>query len=528
MKLYIKIMGAIAVMMVIVMSFSSLIITRQLDITLDHQMRYAASDMAKAISNMHNVGQLLFEGDPEGKIANQMNVIQKNTRYQYIIVMDMEKIQYSYPYESGLYKVYKNGGEDKVLTEGIGYSSVDTNAIISAVRAFEPIFYNGQQVGAVLVGLLTDDVYAENATHREIMEITLMVSLFIGLVVAVVLSLNIKKSMFGLEPDQIALMLSERNLIIHSIERGIVAIDLKGQVILSNRKANLLLGIPEDNQDTNMKDVSYPIFQEMIQVLTDGHDHMNKEITLDNHHKMMVNFCVMRDADGKSSGIVAGIESLTEVRALAEELTNYRLLVDSLRAQNHEFMNKLQTISGLLQLEEFEEALSFIDELSRTNVRLHQLVTDNISDHKLGGLILSKYNMCMENKIALVIDQQTKVTGFPENLEPDDVVTILGNLIDNSVDILSEAEEKEIYIQIQSDHHQFDLILENSGPPIDEDPIEKIFEKGYSTKGDHRGYGLYLVKKIVDRLDGTIEVDNEKGVKWHVEIDRYKGVNRRR
>ncbi|QCX34882.1 PAS domain-containing protein [Caloramator sp. E03] len=132
---------------------------------------------------------------------------------------------------------YNDGGEERVLKYGESYISKDKNALISAIRAFVPIYYNGQQVGAVLVGLLTDTVYNELAAHILWFKITLIVGLLIGIISAAILANLIKKTIFGLEPSEIALLLGQRDLILQSIKNGILAVDKNGNILFFNKVA---------------------------------------------------------------------------------------------------------------------------------------------------------------------------------------------------------------------------------------------------------------------------------------------------
>jgi two-component system CitB family sensor kinase len=222
----------IAIVIALVIGFISIVINLQLNASIEAQMGNAANDMAIAVAQMTQISEGLHANNKDGSVQTIVESIRVQTRYQYIIIMDMDGIQYAYPYESGLYKPYKNGGESRVLKFGEAYVSADTNKLISAVRSFQPIYYKGQQVGAVLVGLLTDEVQIENESYRKSMELALIVALLMGILISFFMAKNIKKSIFDLEPKEIALLLSEREIILQSIERGIVAIDHRGDVLL--------------------------------------------------------------------------------------------------------------------------------------------------------------------------------------------------------------------------------------------------------------------------------------------------------
>jgi two-component system CitB family sensor kinase len=272
----------------------------------------------------------------DGSIQGIVEEIRSKSRYQYIIVMDMGGIQYSYPYESGLYKHYKNGGEDKVLQGSEAYFLADTNRLISAIRVFQPIYYNNEQVGAVLIGLLSDEIQKEIDNEIQHLAGVVIGALLFGIAAAILLSLNIKKATFGLEPKEMAVLAGERNLILHSIERGIVAIDKEGKLLFRNKKASLLLDMPMDDDITMaVSESAKAVYLIMKDAIGNEQGIENEKMMLGKGKPLLISVCLMHDHNGKVTGAVANLENMTQVQALAEELTGYRALVDSLRAQNH-------------------------------------------------------------------------------------------------------------------------------------------------------------------------------------------------
>ncbi len=526
MKLHYKIMIVVTTAIILVIGFISLVANHQLKASMELHMGSAASDMAVVIANLPDLGQMLSEEREDGSIQGLIESLRILTRYQYIIIMDMEGIQYAYPYASGLYKPYKNGGEEAVLNEGKAYISADNNQLISAIRAFHPIYFEDEQVGAVLVGLLTDEVQKETEAQRENIEYALVIGMALGVILALYLAMDIKKSIFGLEPKEIALLVSERELILHSIEKGIIAIDQNGEVLICNRKSQMMLNLPMDDKCSIDHLSQTPIYDYMLEAIQSKSDIVNEQLFLPNQTRILISLCLMHDSSNQVIGAVASLENLTQVRVLAEELTDYRHLVDSLRAQNHEFMNKLQTISGLLQLGDHEEVLDYIDTLASKNSRLNHLLSEHIRDNKIAGLLLTKYALFSENKIDFIIDQDSFVDGLPAELNAEEACSIIGNLLENAMDAVGQEKVKKIVIFIDASQDHFIMEIYNSGPPVEEDILESIYEKGFSTKGGNRGYGLYLVRNIVENAEGIIDYIYDEGVRWYVNIPRDKSIDR--
>ncbi len=516
MKLQHKTFLMLSILMAVIVGLISIVYIYQSNASLENQLKGASLDMAITVSVMPDLIEALSEGKQDDSIQKLLLPLMKTTRYQYIIVMDMKGIQYSYPYESGLYKPYKNGGQAKVLTEGLSYVSLDNNELISAVRAFAPIYDGHRQIGAVLVGLLTTSAKSENQNYVSIMEGTLVFGIILGLGAAIIFSLNIKKSTFGLEPKDIALLVTEKDLIFQNIERGIIAVNHEGYITLCNKRASSFLNIKQAT-GKHIQEISPYLNKIFTNTRIKGSSHHHQVCSLEKNVKVLIHLCPIKDADGKITGQVLSMEDMTEARVLAEELTDYRSLIESLRAQNHEFMNKLQTISGLIQLENYDMALDFIEGQANKNHQFNRLLTAQIHDNNIAALLLVKYEQASEKKIKFYIDEDSTVRGLPKSISSEDFCLVIGNIINNSMDVLEKALDPFISIFISADENHLEMEISNNGPPLIDTP-ENIFKKGYSSKGSDHGYGLYLTHSTISNAGGEIYWKNEEEVTWYVKI----------
>jgi sensor histidine kinase regulating citrate/malate metabolism len=195
-----------------------------------------------------------------------------------------------------------------------------------------------------------------------------------------------------------------------------------------------------------------------------------------------------------------------------------REVASNLRAQNHEFMNKLHTISGLIQLEEYDKALEFIHDTSSTRTELLELLSNKIKIKSLAGLILSKYNKASEYKMKFIIDKDCFIDKIPESISENDLIIAVGNLIENSIDAVKGRENGEINLFIRELDNKVNISIRNNGEEIPVELKEKIFDIGVSTKKGIRGFGLYNVKQIVSRSGGNISFTTGEETTWHVII----------
>lgn len=493
-----------------------------INLNIETQMGASAMDYAKTVATLEIIQKGLGEQYPYSEINDFIETIRSQTTYQYIIVMDMNGIQYSYPYEVGIGKPYKNGGEERVLTKGESYVSADRNVLVSAIRSFVPVYYNGEQVGAVLVGLLTDQVQKETQSNRRSLETSVVSGFVLSVLVAWFLTTSIKKSIFGLEPKEIAILLGERELVFNTIEKSLISIDSKGIILIYNKASSNILGLPEDAQGKLFSDYHPQLAEVFMKTIHDQINQYNQQIILDQMH-LIINSCLMHGPNNEVVGLVANIELMTEAIELAFELTGYKEMVDTLRATNHEFMNKLHTIGGLIQLENYEEALDYIDILSVRSKEIQQCLNKNISSKRISGLILGKYNRFVEYNISFKLDPTSYVKESPLFISEEVIATILGNLIENSFDILTQRNCSSgiCSVLIFADEAQVVIEVYNNGPEIAEGDEALLFEKGYTTKKNDttsHGQGLYIIKRLVDQGNGIISFENNNGVKWHVEF----------
>ncbi|MGV8982575.1 ATP-binding protein [Clostridium sp.] len=491
--------------------------------SVETQMGNNAMDLAVTIASMDIIEETLATSKDYKAVQDTIESFRKKTRFQYIIVMDMNGIKYSYPYGNSLGKKYADGGEQQVLTKGESYVARDRNVLISATRAFVPIYYKGKQVGAVLVGLLTDTVYAELSDILFNLKIALVAALLMGIIAAAFLADTIKKSIFGLEPKEIALLLGQRDLILQNLKNGIIAIDSDGKVILFNKIAKEILNLDDEYIGENVDNLNLNYTDEMMEVLRNKKAVFNQEIKIGQDKTLMCSHTLLKDHKEEIIGVVSSFQDLTEVKNMAEELTGIKKMTCALRAQNHEFMNKLHTISGLIQLEEYDEAVEYISHISKLRGQVSEILSKRIKNTHIAGILLAKYNKATEAKILVEIDSNSYLDKIPETITVDEICSVIGNLIENSIEELVKLENGKIFISLISNNGALRIRIQDNGPGISENIIAKVFVRGFTTKAGNRGFGLSIVKQIVDYAGGDINILQDNGTKWDIFIPMKRG-----
>ncbi|SKC41749.1 ATP-binding protein [Maledivibacter halophilus] len=520
MKLQYKITLFMTIILIVLIGGIGFLTYQQVQDTVETQMGNNAMDLAVTVASIDIIQETLGTTKDYRVIQDTVEDLREKTRFQYIIVMDMEGIKYSYPYENGLGKKYRSGGEKRVLEKGQSYVSADRNVLISAIRAFVPIYYNDRQVGAVLVGLLTDTVYKEISAYLFNFRVTVISGLIIGIIGAWALSHTIKKTIFGLEPREIALLLGERDLVLHSLRNGILSINQEGKITFFNKAAREVFGFEDKDKGRNISEFNFTYTNQIMNVLKTGKAIYNQEMKICPDKTLLCSHKLLKNHKAEVIGVVSSFQDLTEVKQMAEELTGIKKMTNALRAQNHEFMNKLHTISGLMQLGEYDKAVDYISYISQQRNEILGVLSKKIKSDHISGLLLAKYNKAMESRIDLEIDPSSSLEEIPKSITEDEICSIIGNLIENAIDELIKNEDGKIVVRLNSDNEGLNIWVKDNGPGISREIRERIFDRGTTTKPGNRGLGLSIVKEIVDCAGGRIKLIQDNGTIWDIFIPK--------
>jgi two-component system CitB family sensor kinase len=476
-------------------------------------------NIAKSFASTYEVKEYLKGNQNISKelLNIEIEKVRLKTDVEFIVVMDMAGIRYSHPVKSKIGEKFVGGDEQRVLNTGEEYISTASGSLGVSVRGFTPIYDdNNKQIGAVAVGMLYNKFDNEVYTKMYKFIPIIVIGLLLGISGAIALSYNIKKAIFGLEPEEIALILKQKEIVIENIKEGIVALDKNGCITLFNEEASRILLLKEEDIGSPITDFTYESMAEVV--LNSGECKKNIEIKVRPGLNIMCKYNPIKGFKNEILGLVINFEDLTEVRKMAEELTGIKKISWSLRAQNHEFMNKLHTISGLIQLEEYDKVINFINVIATNKKNIITIISDKIKDVAIVALILSKYSKCEEGRINLVIDKDSKIIKLPKYMTSNELVSVVGNLIENSIDAVKNDGTGEIYVKIYEKENGLEIIVKDNGDGIPEEIRESIYEMGITSKHSGRGFGMYIVKKIIDEAKGTIYFKVNGGTKWNIFI----------
>lgn len=394
-----------------------------------------------------------------------------------------------------------------------GYYAVDeTGPSGSQRRAYAAVYdEDGEYVGVVMAIMLTKNIKAETVQMLFIFLLITVVAILIELIIAGELSGKVKKSLMGYEPDVFTAMYKMRDNILETLAEGIIAFDTNGVIQFANESAiRMLCENPwSDPVGQNVDVIGDDILSGHIK---NGEKERNinlakADIILDR---------VPIKEDGVTVGAIAILHNRAEYTKLMEELSGTRYLVDSMRANNHDFTNKLHVILGLIQMGMYDDASSYIQNITMVQRENISKVMNAVSEPAVAALLIGKIARASELNINFVLREGCYYSAADMNLPSEMLITVIGNLLDNAFDAMNEGSDykdhKELMFGIYSKPGAVLITVDDTGSGIKSSDLELIFENGFSTKGEGRGTGLYQVKAMVENFGGKITVESQEGV----------------
>ncbi|MFS0555467.1 ATP-binding protein [Brevibacillus sp. 179-C9.3 HS] len=473
---------------------------------LEKEIGTRALHTAKTVAQMSEIKQAFAAEDPAKIINPIVEKIRVSTNASFITVGNLQSIRYSHPDPEQIGKMMV-GGDNEAVFQGHSIISETVGSLGPGLRGKTPIYdEQGKVMGVVSVGFLFEDINETIESYRNRIIVIGIVTLLLGVAATLILSQNVKKAIFGLEPEQIGRLYQENQAVLESIREGIVAVNKKGSITLANQTALHMLGQAQEKDSIMEKQDELVRSLGLHEVIETGKAEFDRETNVD-EHVLVVNRVPIMDKERHVMGAVASFRNRSELFEVTQELSRVKEYAEVLRSQTHEYSNKLHLISGLIQLESYQEAIETIS--SELNVHVHntKFIMQEVPDPLIGGLLLGKLNQANERKVELKIDPESNFRDIPASIDRSQLIVILGNLIDNAMDAVKSpgAFAPEITIFLLNMEEVLLIEVEDRGPGISEENAERIFDLGFSTKSQpNHGYGLHLVKQAVLHVHGNI------------------------
>lgn len=482
---------------------------------LDRQYEMRAASIAQTTAGVPAVVACMSEPSrctqPLQEVASR---IVRETGASYVVIIDRDRVRHSHPLAA---LVGQRVDEPLVALDGHTHVGIDEGSTGRSANGRAPVLApDGSVVGEVSAGLRESTVSA--ALRQELPQFAewWALSLLAGAAAAVVLARRLKRRTFGLELDEIARLLQEREATLHGIREGVVAFDPQGRVSMVNDEARRLLGLWTAPVGGRLDDLVPP---GRLRGVLSGSVQGQDEVVLTDDFALTVNWMPVV-LGGQALGAVVTLRDRTEMSGLLRELDSVRSLSESLRAQQHEFANRLHTLVGLLELGQADEALGYLTDLRATSAALGEELSSRIASPLLVGLLLGKSSEAAERGVRFVVTEDSWLGDVPDRVQA--LTTILGNLVDNALEAVAAVPDPVVQVALLQDDDRIIIAVSDNGPGVPSEAREDVFLDGWSTKpprGDlRRGLGLALVHRLVQRLGGTVHLDGGPGARFMVAL----------
>lgn len=393
---------------------------------------------------------------------------------------------------------------------GRSWVGTDSARPVPAVSAHVPVQAedDGRVVGLVAVGRTVPTLGQRLRDAAPNLLTYLGLASLFGLGGSLLVARRVKRQTLGLEPREIRGLAEYREALLTGIKEGVLALDAHGRITLVNAEGHQMLRLPTDCIGRDVAELG--LDARLLDVLA-GRVEGRDSIVLVGERVLTLNRRPVA-VRGVSTGSVTTMRDLTELTLLQRELGVTRQATDALRAQAHEFANRLHTISGLLELGEHDEVLRYVKRLGGATERLSADVTGRLADPALAALLIAKASQAAERGVRLRLTPGSELGPLDEQLS-EDLATVVGNLVDNAVDAVGLGGG-EVEVEVVDEPDAVRVVVRDTGPGVAPELVEEVFEHGFTTKAaadGSRGIGLALTRSICVRRGGRVDVRNEDG-----------------
>lgn len=436
-----------------------------------------------------------------------------------LVVCNTESIRYYHSDHSKIGKLFQGNDQANILQGSPSYISEAKGTLGLQRRAFCSVKDDsGEIIGFVVSSVLTSSITRIRQKIFTIFLCILVALIILCLIISQKIMKRICKTLMGYQPEEFQKLYVERTEVMDALEEGIIAVNQNEKVILLNKAARNILNLSETTvaEGTALSEI-FPDTR-LQETLKTGKADYNLNEVIQKQNILSSRMPIFHK--DKIIGAAAVLRNKTEVTELAEELTGARYMVDTLRAFNHEFMNKLHIILGFLEMNNVDNAKEYILKTSLVSGESVSQISRTVPISNLAALLIGKLIRASELgiKFTLKADSYFRPKNIP--LPTDCYITLVGNLLENAMDELNSSNYpvKEIELGIYSEDRHTLITCDDTGGGIPEEILISIYDKNTTTKGAGHGTGFFLIREIVDCYEGSIHIDTEPGMGTSIEI----------
>jgi two-component system CitB family sensor kinase len=472
--------------------------------------------VAETFAHSPDVVAALRSRDPAVRLQPLAESVRQATGVDFVVVMSRDLVRYSHPNPALIGQRFI--GTTAPALAGRPFTETFTGTLGPSVRAVVPVPGEGRPTeGLVAVGITQANISSELA--RQVPALLGLIALLLALAGfgSLLVSRRMQRYTHGLGPVELTRLYEHHDAVLHAMREGLLVFDRKRKLLLVNDEGARLLRLGPDAEGRPAAELGAP--GSLGELLASGRDAQD-EIHLTGEAVVVVNQAPVT-RQGRAFGTVVTLRDHTELQALTGELDSVRGLAESLKSQAHESANRLHAVVTLIELGRPDAAVEFATAELDAAQRLADQLLAVVEEPVLVALLLGKAAEATERGVELVVTDDTAVG--PTGIDPRDLVTMVGNLIDNAVDAaLAVPAPRRVTVTVRQDEAELLVRVADTGPGLDPAGIEQVFTRGWSTKPagrpQGRGLGLALVRQVVTRHDGRVEVANDDGAVFTIRL----------
>lgn len=478
--------------------------------------------VAHAIADSPSVTRAVSTPDPTAVLQPYAVRVQTDAEVDFVTIMTPQGIRYTHPNPALIGQPFL--GHIAAAQQGGVVTETYTGSLGPSVRAVVPVFdANHRVVALVAVGITIAAISAELRDRVWPLAGVAAAVLLVGACGGWLVSARLKRQTRGIAPGELSNLFEYHEAVLHSVREGVLLVGRDGRVGLCNDGARTLLGLTADPVGQPLVELGLP--PELVAAFVSA-ETRTEELHLTDTRVLVVSTTVVRSG-GRAQGTVVILRDHTELQTLTGELTTARSLAEALRSQAHEAANRLHTVVSLVELGRPEDAVEF----ATAELVLAQELTDRVmsavSEPVLAALLLGKAAEASERGVEFTITPDTVIEDLGPEIVGRDLVTILGNLVDNGIDAAARGASGRpaVVVTARTDEDGLLLRVADNGPGVPEEAVEDMFRRGWSTKaGEGHGLGLALVVQAVRRYGGGVDVGRDGGAVFTVRLPRQEAL----
>ncbi|RNL64421.1 sensor histidine kinase [Nocardioides marmoriginsengisoli] len=479
----------------------------------DHA-RDRAVAVATSLADSPTVRTGVGTADPTAVLQPYATQVEVDTGVDFVVVMGPDRTRYTHPDPAQIGKAFI--GDLGSAPRGKVFTQEYAGTLGPSMRAVAPVRSGDRVIALVAVGITLDRI--DDQLRRSLVSVGLaaLAVLLVGIGGAWLINRRLQRQTHGMGEQEITRMYEYYRAVLHAVREGLLLVDAGGRVQLVNDEAIRLLNLPADVAGRPVSELGLP--PALVEAIS-GSTPEDDDIYVTGDHVLVVSSSPAL-WNGDEVGAVVTLRDRTELVDVTGELDVARGLSESLRSQNHEAANRLHTVVSLIELGRPEEAVAFATAELQIAQRLTDQVVGAVDEPVLAALLLGKTAQAAERGIELTISGDLRAGVGP--VEPRDLVTVVGNLLDNAMDAVSSSVDRRVAVQVRGGPDQVRIVVGDSGPGIPSADSAHVLERGWSTKTTGSGIGLALVGQVARRHGGSVTVGTSAlgGAEFVVELGR--------